>query len=143
MKTQRDVMELPNLLKLLPFAQPSGKGYDLPNGCIVQMNDKSFRMNYNTGKIEVAPNCNSTTCLPPMCLCLDSAGLKLPHFMYWNPNGVAISNDESIRTLCYNPHKAPDGTEFLPNIKIINNHFHISMTGCNLLMIILIYLKKD
>ena len=123
MKTQQDVMELPNFLKLLPFVQPSGKGYDLPNGCIVQMNDKSFRMNYNTGKIELAPNCNSTTCLPPMCLCLDSAGVKLPHFMYWNPNGFAISNDESIRTLCYNPHKAPDGTEFLPNIKNIKNHF--------------------
>ena len=62
--------------KDLRFVQPSGNGYDLPKGCIMEMNP---------------------------------AYPAFPRFVYWNPNGVALSNDPSFRTICYNPDKPIDG----------------------------------
>ena len=43
--------------------------------------------------------------------------VDVPTFVYWNPNGVAMSNDALIRKLCYNPHKAMDGTDIFLNMK--------------------------
>ena len=95
---------------MLPFVEPSGNGYDLPKGCIVQMDDRVLREDFNTGRIEVDPRCNEITCLQTItCRCLKPG--SIPRFVYWNPNGVAISNDKFIRTVCYNPHKAMDGTD--------------------------------
>ena len=106
-KAQQDVIGLPKSLKMLPFVRPSGNGYDVPKGCIVQMDDRLSSMDFDTGRIEVDPHCNDKTCLGKMtCTCLKPG--TLPRFVYWNPNGVAI----------------------------------ISLT-CNLIMIILLYLKKD
>ena len=109
-KAQQDVIGLPKSLKMLPFVRPSGNGYDVPKGCIVQMDDRLSSMDFDTGRIEVDPHCNDKTCLGKMtCTCLKPG--TLPRFVYWNPNGVAISNDRFIRTICYNPHKAMDGTD--------------------------------
>ena len=104
------------------------------------MEDELLSMNSDTGGMEVAPNCNMT-CLPPKCMC---HRFVFPRFVYWNPNGVAISNDKYIRTLCYNPHKDMDGTNMLSKYqKHQNAKNNISLRGCNLIMTILIYLKKD
>ena len=78
------------------------------------MKDTLVSLNYDTGRIEEAPNCNNITCVPPKCLC---KRVDVPTFVYWNPNGVAMSNDAFIRTLCYNPHKAIDGTDIFLNMK--------------------------
>ena len=82
------------------------------------MKDKLVSLNYDTGRIEEAPNCNNITCVPPKCLC---KRVEVPTFVYWNPGGVAISNDTLIRTLCYNPHKAMDGTDIFLNMKNMKN----------------------
>ena len=95
---------------MLPFVKTSGNGYDLPKGCIVQMDDRLLRQDIDTGRIAVDPNCNNMACHEKMtCICLNPG--SIPRFVYWNPNGVAISNDKLIRTICYNPHKAMDGTD--------------------------------
>ena len=126
-KSQQNVIELTNSFKIFPYVRPSGNGYDLPKGCIVQMDDELFSMNSDTGGMEVAPNCNMT-CQPPNCMC---HRFVFPRFVYWNPNGAAISNDKYIRTLCYNPHKAMAGINMLSKYqKYLNARnncsFHIS-----------------
>ena len=94
---------------MLPFVEPSGNGYDLPKGCIVQMDDKLLSINWGTERVKVDPNCDDMKCHQNDCTCLRPG--SIPRFVYWNPNGVAISNDKLIRTICYNPHKAMDGTD--------------------------------
>ena len=112
----------------------------MPKGCIVQMDDKLLSINWGTERVKVDPNCDDVKCHQNDCTCLRPG--SIPRFVYWNPNGVATSNDKLIRTICYNPHKAIDGTDMFLSIKNIKKLFHISLT-CNLIMIILIYLKKD
>ena len=113
-----------NEFKILPFVRPSGNGYDLPKGCIVQMDDELFSMNSDTGRMEVAPHCNMT-CLPPKCMC---HRFVFPRFVYWNPNGAGISNDKYIRTLCYNPHKAMDGTDMFFEYQKYEKDKYINIT---------------
>ena len=113
-----------NDFKILPFVRPSGNGYDLPKGCIVQMDDELFRLP-DDGMSEVAPNCNNVTCVPPECIC---HRFTFPRFVYWNPNGVAKSNDKYIRTLCYNPHKAMDGTDMFFEYQTYQKDKYINIT---------------
>ena len=78
------VENIPADMSLNPFrfVETSGNGYDLPNGCVVEL----------------------VKMMPPK-----PYQPKIPRFMYWNANGTAISNDPSFRTVCYNPQKAKDG----------------------------------
>ena len=59
--------------------------------------------------------------LPKGCV-LEILNFETPYLMYWNPNGIAISNDFSIRAVCYNPHKAVDGTNFFLKIVDVSNY---------------------
>ena len=68
------------------FIQLSGSGYDLPNGCIAELICPIFEMG------------NVWPCPP------------VPRLVYWNPNGVGISNDIGVRTVCFSPEKSFDGT---------------------------------
>ena len=68
------------------FIQLSGSGYDLPNGCIAEL---------------LCP----ITAMDDMWPCPPG-----PRLVYWNPNGIGISNDIGVRTVCYNPEKSFDGT---------------------------------
>ena len=128
-------------MKILPFVQPSGNGYDLPKGCIVQMDDKLLSINWGTERVKVDPNCDDMKCHQNDCTCLRPG--SIPRFVYWNPNGVAISNDKFIRTICYNPHKAIDGTDMFFEYQKYQKAEIIKSSRCNLIMVILIYLKKD
>ena len=78
----------------LKYVETSGNGYDLPSGCVVEL----FRMFGGPFLVE------------------------RPKLMYWNPNGIAISNDPKFRTVCYNPHKAMEGIYFLTFVvsKVVN-----------------------
>ena len=67
------------------FLQSSDNGYDLPKGCISEV----------------------------ICFLSEDDHVpcrQVPRFVYWNPNGIAISNDIRIRTVCYNPPNSYDGT---------------------------------
>ena len=68
------------------FIQLSGSGYDLPNGCIAEL------------ICPIAAMDDMWPCPPG------------PRLVYWNPNGIGISNDIGVRTVCYNPEKSFDGT---------------------------------
>ena len=61
-------------LVLNKFVEVSGNGYDLPYGCIAEL--KKHERGYGFGNLS---------------------------YVYWNPNGVALSADGHIRTICYNP----------------------------------------
>ena len=66
------------------FLQSSDNGYDLPKGCISEV----------------------------ICFISEDDHIpcrQVPRFVYWNPNGIAISNDIRIRTVCYNPPNSYDG----------------------------------
>ena len=58
--------------------------------------------------------------LPKGCV-LEILNFEVPYLMYWNPNGIAISNDFSIRTVCYDPRKAVDGTNSFLKIVDVSN----------------------
>ena len=73
------------------------------------MDDKLLSINWGTERVKVDPNCDDMKCHQNDCTCLRPG--SIPRFVYWNPNGVATSNDKLIRTICYNPHKAIDGTD--------------------------------
>ena len=67
-------------LLLSKFVEVSGNGYDLPNGCIAEL--EKHESGYGFGNLS---------------------------YVYWNPNGVALSADGHIRTVCYNPKTSFDG----------------------------------
>ena len=62
------------------FVEASGNGYDLPYGCIAELEDHDYGNGY--GNLS---------------------------YVYWNPNGVAMSADGHIREVCYNPATSFDG----------------------------------
>ena len=62
------------------FVEASGNGYDLPYGCIAELEDHDY--GYGYGNLS---------------------------YVYWNPNGVSLSADGHIREVCYNPATSFDG----------------------------------
>ena len=119
-------------MKILKFIQPSGNGYDLPKGCILEEIDVLTTVHWNNGTRDVTSGCNATICTPctpppciPDCECRI---IKAPGFVYWNPTGVAISNDRSVREICYHPHKAMTGTDiFTKNIGFSKHQDNVTM----------------
>ena len=67
-------------LLLSKFVEVSGNGYDLPYGCIAEL--EKHEWGYGYGNLS---------------------------YVYWNPHGVALSADGHIRTVCYNPETSFDG----------------------------------
>ena len=84
----KDAQEQNSTFPILQFVISSDNGHDLPKGCILEM---------ATG-VSLPPICNWEPCPP-----------QIPRFVYWNPKGVAISNDPSFKTICYHPNKTIDG----------------------------------
>ena len=66
-------------LLLSKFVEVSGNGYDLPYGCIAEL--EKHEWGYGYGNLS---------------------------YVYWNPRGVALSADGHIRTVCYNPETSFD-----------------------------------
>ena len=66
------------------FVQTYGNGYDLPRGCISEKKEIFIRV----WNISVR---------------------RYTRYIYWNPLGVAVSNDKSIREVCYDPKRRFDG----------------------------------
>ena len=73
-----------NHMGIARFVQTYGNGYDLPRGCISEKKEIFIRV----GNISVSEDI---------------------HYIYWNPLGVAVSNDKSIREVCYDPKRRFDG----------------------------------
>ena len=79
-----DAQEQNSTWPMLQFVLSSDNGHDLPQGCILEM-------------------ATDTICIggPPCPF--------VPRFVYWNPKGIAISNDPFYKTICYHPNKTIDG----------------------------------
>ena len=66
------------------FVQTYGNGYDFPKGCISEKKQ----------------------------ILIQVENISVPkdiRYIYWNPLGVALSNDNSIREVCYDPKRRFDG----------------------------------
>ena len=70
------------------FVKTYGNGYDLPRGCLSEKKEILIRV----GNISVP---------------------KDIRYIYWNPHGVAVSNDKSIKEVCYDSKRRFDGKKLV------------------------------